>query len=66
MKQQTKTLLVKGLKVTPIGVILGTGSGLLFGFFIGCIVCGLSTLVICDYMLSNALIDMEAKQNASC
>ena len=61
MKPQTKILLKKAMPIVPFGVALGIVAGLLFGFAIGCLACGLSTLIVCDYVLSNLLIDMEAK-----
>ena len=61
MKEDTKQCVVKGLKSIPLGVGLGIAAGLLFGFAIGCLVCGLSTYLICNYILSNLYIDNEAK-----
>ena len=61
MKEDTKQCVVKGFKSIPLGVGLGIVAGLLFGFAVGCFVCGLSTLVICEYTLSNLYIDNEAK-----
>jgi hypothetical protein len=61
MKKETNEYLIKGIKLVPFGVVIGIAAGLLFGFAIGCLVCGLSTLVICEYTLSNLYIDNEAK-----
>ena len=61
MKEDTKQCVVKGIKSVPFGVAMGIIAGLLFGFAIGCLVCGLSTLVICEYTLSNLYIDNETK-----
>jgi predicted patatin/cPLA2 family phospholipase len=61
MKKETYEYFIKGLKSVPFGVVIGIAAGLLFGFAVGCFVCGLSTLVICEYTLSNLYIDNEAK-----
>jgi len=53
MKEQTKECLMKGIKAVPFGVALGLIVGLLFGYGVGCIVCGLSTLAICEYTLTD-------------
>lgn len=53
MKEQTKDAIIKGMKAVPVGVALGIVVGLMFGFGVGCIVCGLSTLAICEYTLTD-------------
>jgi hypothetical protein len=52
MKEQTKECLMKGIKAVPFGVAIGITGGLLFGFGIGLIVTGLTTLAICEYTLT--------------
>lgn len=53
MKEDTKENIITGLKAIPFGVALGIITGLMFGFGAGCIVCGLSTMAICEYTLTN-------------
>ena len=53
MKEQTKECLMKGIKAVPFGVALGVIVGLLFGYGVGLIVTGLTTLAICEYSLTN-------------
>ena len=61
MKEDTKQCVVKGFKSIPLGVGLGIVAGLLFGFAVGCFVCGLSTLIISNYILETFMIDKELK-----
>ena len=53
MKEQTKDVIIKGMKAVPVGVALGIVVGLMFGFGVGFIVCGLSSLAICEYTLTD-------------
>lgn len=61
MKEDTKKYIIGSFKSIPLGVGFGIVVGLLFGFAIGCIACGLSTLIISNYILENFMIDKEAK-----
>lgn len=47
MKEDTKDHIINGLKSIPIGVAIGIITGLMFGFGVGCIVCGLTTYSFC-------------------
>jgi hypothetical protein len=61
MKKETNEYLIKGIKSVPFGVVIGIAAGLLFGFAVGCFVCGLSTLIISNYILETFMIDKESK-----
>jgi hypothetical protein len=53
MKKETTEKIIKGVKMVPFGVALGIIFGLLFGFGVGLLICGLSTLAICEFKLSD-------------
>ena len=59
MKPETINFLKRGLIPVPFCVCIGIAVGLLFGIVAGMLACGILTLIICDYILSNTLIENE-------
>lgn len=53
MKKETTEKIIKGVKIVPIGVALGIIVGLSFGFIMGVMICGITTLAIIELLDDN-------------